>query len=148
MVGADEYVREDELPLPGSSGTASGDTQEEEDDKQNEEDNLCHDQNENEIDFWDFCLATITEQNQVNNLNGVGNEEVMQIDCEDNIGEEDLCENRVATLSTLPVTNNPAYRQENEQYFVTKKQVRKDKFALSTMIFMELSIPTLSSIYQ
>ena len=33
MVGADEYVREDELPLPGSSGTASGDTQEEEDDK-------------------------------------------------------------------------------------------------------------------
>ena len=33
MVGVDEYVREDELPLPGSSGTASGDTQEEEDDK-------------------------------------------------------------------------------------------------------------------
>ena len=29
--------------------------------KKNEEDNLYRDQNENEIDFWDFCLATITE---------------------------------------------------------------------------------------
>ena len=51
MVGVDEYVREDNLLLPGSSGTTAGDTQEEEDDKQNEEDNLCRDQNENEIVF-------------------------------------------------------------------------------------------------
>ena len=35
MVGADEYVRGDNLLLPGSSGTAAGDTQEEEDYKQN-----------------------------------------------------------------------------------------------------------------
>ena len=49
MVGADKYVREDNLLLPGSSVTAAGDTQEEEDDKQNEEDNLCRDQNDNEI---------------------------------------------------------------------------------------------------
>ena len=33
MVGADEYIREDNLLFPGSSGTADGDTQEEEDDK-------------------------------------------------------------------------------------------------------------------
>ena len=61
MVGTDEYVREDNLLFPGSSGTAAGDTQEEEDDKQNEEDNFCRGQNENEIDFWDRCLVTITE---------------------------------------------------------------------------------------
>ena len=34
MVGTDEYVREDNLLFPGGSGTAAGDTQEEEDDKQ------------------------------------------------------------------------------------------------------------------
>ena len=108
MVGADEYFWEDNLLLPGSSGNADSDTQEEEDDKKNEEDNLCRDQNENEIDFWDRCLATVTEENQVNNLNGVVNEEVTQRECEDNTGEEYPCEKRVAALSALPVTNNPA----------------------------------------
>ena len=53
----------------------------------------------------------------------MGNEEVTQRECEDNTGEEDTCEKIVVTLSALPVTNNPAYRQENEQYFVTKKYV-------------------------
>ena len=88
-----------------------------------EEDNLCRDQNDNEIYIWDHCLANVTEENQVNNLNGVGNEEVTQRECEDNTGEEDPYEKRVATFSELPVTNNPAYQQENEQYFVTKKYV-------------------------
>ena len=47
---------------------------------------MCRDQNENEIGFGDRCLATLTKENQVNNINGVVNEEVTKRECEGNIG--------------------------------------------------------------
>ena len=87
MVSADEYVQEDNLLFPGSIGTAAGDTQEEEDNKQNEDNNLCCDQDENKIDCLDHCLTTVTEENQVNNLNGVEKGEVTQRECEENTGK-------------------------------------------------------------
>ena len=62
--------------------------------------------------------------------------------------DEDPYEKRVDSLAELPSTNVSTYPQANAHYFTTRKYVQKDKFTVSTMLFKDLVLPTMESIYE
>ena len=55
-------------------------------------------------------------------------------DCEVQPEAEDDCEVQPEELPPLPTTNVENYPQENNDYFQTKRYVRKDKYKLSRIV--------------
>ena len=86
-----------------------------------------------------------------------GGDDLSEEDTEDEEGDvqervededEDPCEKRVVSLLALPNANVPTYPQENAHYFATRKYVCKDKFTVSSMIFKDLVVPSMDSVYK
>ena len=76
-----------------------------------------------------------------------GNDESLLTDQEQVEEEEEEVEEVAAPLTVAP-KNVSTYPQANAHYFATREYVRKDKFTMSTMLFKDLVLPTMESIYE
>ena len=107
---------------------------------------LFREEDESELDFWIRCLVSVNiDDDLCKDDKDDDDEDVQERVVDEN---EDPCKKRVDSLAELPTMNVSTYPQANEQYFATRKYVQKDKFTVSTMLFKELVLPTMESIYE
>ena len=104
---------------------------------------LFREEDESDIDFWIRCLVSVNGDDDL--YEDDDNEDVWErVEDED----EDPCEKRVDSLTELPTTNFSTYPQANAHSFATWKYAQKYKFTVSTMLFKDLFLPTMESIYE